>query len=95
MKLYADILDMSAGERGRELMRLRTLIRTHKVKRGNARCWHNDIMLYERALPDRSDGAGRMDLPFAVLISECKRYIRGQQCTEDRCKRGVRHVHTG
>ncbi len=71
---------MGLAERGRELMRLRRLIRTHKEKEGNARCWLNDVRLYSQTLPEGGGNAGRMDLPEAELLRNCKRYIRGQQC---------------
>lgn len=78
--LDKDIKKMSFGERGRELMRLRRLIRTHKAKKNNARCWHNDEQLYARALPEGSAHAGKMILPETTLLRNCTRYIRGQQC---------------
>lgn len=80
MKTERDILGMSFGKRGRELQRLRALIRTHKRKPNNARCWHTDEQLYDRALPEGSKDAGRMTLPEKVLLRKCKQYIRGQQC---------------
>lgn len=79
--LDKDIKDMSFGERGRELARVRRLIRTHKAKKNNARCWHNDEQLYARTLPEGSANAGKMILPENILIRNCKHYIRGQQCT--------------
>ena len=79
MKLDRDIASMSHGERGRELMRLRTLIRTHKAKRDNARCWLNDVVLYNKSLPEGGLGAGAMSQPFTKLIERCRSYIRGQQ----------------
>ena len=88
MKLDKDVADMGLGERGQEIMRLRRLIRAHKKKKGNARCWLNDATLYERALPEGSSGAGRMDLPEEVLLKNCQRYIRGQQRGK---KRPVQH----
>lgn len=79
MKLDGDVSQMSFGERGKELQRLRALIRTHKRKRGHARCWKNDADLYKRALPEGDGGAGRMDLPKKVLLRACEHYIDGQQ----------------
>ena len=85
MKLDTDIKKMSFGERGEELMRMRKLIRSHKRKRNNARCWHNDEQLYARILPEGSKHAGRMTLPEDVLLGNCRRYIHGQQCTQHKC----------
>lgn len=79
MKLDKDVKTMSKAQRGREIQRLRKLIRTHMGKKNNARCWLSDVQLYNRALPEGSSGAGRMDLPEAVLLGNCRRYIRGQQ----------------
>ena len=50
MKLDRDILDMSLGEARRALMRARNLVRTHKKRKDNARCWHGDLQLYDRVL---------------------------------------------
>lgn len=79
MRLDREIKEMTLGERGRELQRLRMLIRTHKSKSRNGRCWKNDENLYDLALPEGSEGGGRMDLPFDVLIAGCRKYIKGQQ----------------
>ncbi len=81
MKLDKDILEMSHAERGQELMRVRKLIRTHKAKRNNARCWLADLMLYAKTLPEKNTGAGSMDLPIQVLLKNCRQYIVGQQCS--------------
>jgi hypothetical protein len=78
--LDRDVKKMSFGARGRELMRLRRLIRTHKNKRGNARCWHADLELYARTLPENVRNSGQMDLPKDVLLRNCSRYIDRQQC---------------
>jgi hypothetical protein len=87
MKLDQDIRAMGLAARGQELMRLRNLLRSHKNKRDNARCWHNDEQLYARVLPEGSSGAGSMTLPETVLLRNCKRYIRGQQCVSRGCKK--------
>ena len=87
MKLDKDIKRMSHGKRGQELMRLRRLLRTHKAKENNARCWLNDRNLYDKALPEKSEGAGRMNLPEKVLLSNCRKYIRGQKCDMGKCPR--------
>lgn len=91
MKLDKDIQTMSFKARGQELMRLRSLIRTHKKKRDNARCWHNDETLYAKTLPEGSDGAGKMTLPEEKLLRNCRLYIRGQQCVNRRCSNGECH----
>ena len=85
MKLDSDIKEMSLGERGQELARLRQLIRIHKNKQNNARCWHTDTQLYDRTLPEGSTGAGQMNRPELVLLSDCKKYIRAQQCFKKGC----------
>ncbi len=79
MKLDSDIKKMSFGERGKELQRLRNLIRTHKVKKDNARCYMADDELYDKTLPEGGEGAGKMTLPREVLLVQCDRYIRQQQ----------------
>jgi hypothetical protein len=84
VKLDTDVKKMSSGERGQEIARLRKLIRTHKRKRDNARCWHGDEELYARTLPEGSRNAGRMTLPEDVLLRNCRKYIRGQKCSK--CK---------
>lgn len=80
MKLDSDIKAMNPDRRGQELQRLRGLIRSHKKKRGHARCWKNDENLYDLTLPEGSEGMGRMDLPKDVLMKKCSRYIDNQQC---------------
>ena len=87
MKIDSDIKEMTFAERGQELARLRQLIRTHKKKKDNARCWHNDTQLYDRALPEGSTGAGQMNQPEQILLGNCKKYIRGQQCFNRDCNR--------
>ncbi len=79
MALDSDIKKMSHGERGKEIARVRKLIRTHKRKEGNARCWLNDCNLYRAVLPEGGEGAGRMSLPTCVLLGFCKKYIEGQK----------------
>ena len=79
MKLDPDIKAMSFGERGKEFQRLRNLVRTHKANENNSRCWIADLDLYDRALPEGSGGAGKMDLPREVLLANCGRYIDRQQ----------------
>lgn len=94
MKLDKDIEKMSLAARGQELMRVRKLIRTHKKKKDNARCWHTDLQLYSATLPEGSRGAGEMSLPLPLLIQNCKKYIRGQQCTLHGCKKKGKHFGT-
>jgi len=86
MKLDRDILDMSLGELRKEIMRVRRLVRTHKKKKDNARCWHGDLQLYARIIPEGCEGAGKMRLPLSVLLRNCERYIQRQQCTKYGCK---------
>ena len=78
-KLDGGINMMNFSERGQEIQRLRNLIRTHKRKKGNARCWLNDKNLYEKALPEGSNNSGRMDLPEETLLKNCRNYIAGQK----------------
>ncbi len=100
MRTDKDIAEMSFGERGRELKRIWRLIRTHKRKRDNARCWHNDLQLYEAVLPEGCRGAGRMTLPKEVLLRNCSKYIDRQKCVGCPCqnkikkKKGARRVAT-
>ncbi len=80
-KLDPDIRRMSFGERGRELQKLRRLIRAHKRATGNARCWCNDRNLYEESLPEGHRGIGTMvGFPIEALLRNCRRYIVRQQC---------------
>ena len=81
MKLDKDVKDMTAGEARQALMRVRRLIRTHKRKKGNARCFHNDTALYNATLPEGSRGSGVMDLSEKEHLKKCARYVRLQQCS--------------
>jgi hypothetical protein len=85
MKIDIDVKEMTFSERGQELARLRSLIRTHKNKKDDARCWHTDTQPYEKALPEGSIDAGQMNQPEDVLLCNCKKYIRGQQCFKRGC----------
>ena len=78
----ADISKKSEAELRQELIRVRNAIRRHRKATGNARCWHNDLQLYERSLPD-SAPAGKMTQPMDELLQNCRRYIRRQQCGPD------------
>ena len=84
MKLDKDLKEKTVGELRRELQKARNAIRKHKKAEGNSRCWHNDLELYEKTLPEKGP-AGRMDLPEGVLLRNCKRYIRRQQCSGIGC----------
>lgn len=84
MNLDKDLHLMSFAARGQEIMRIRRLIRTHKKKKDNARCWLNDLQLYDDILPEGSGKAGRMNLPACVLLKNCKKYILGQKCKRKR-----------
>lgn len=86
MKLDRDIRAMGSAELRRELMRVRSLVRTHKKRKDNARCWHADLELYARILPEGDKGAGKMKLPEHVLLRNCWRYVQRQQCTKYGCK---------
>ncbi|MBX4200124.1 hypothetical protein KW790_01525 [Candidatus Parcubacteria bacterium] len=85
VELEEDLKCMSKEELAQELMRVRGLIRMHKRMEDNDRCWHNDAVLYDRVLPEGSEGRGRMDLPEGVLMRNCLRYIRGQKCERYKC----------
>jgi hypothetical protein len=78
-----DIKGMSPAELRREAMRLRDAIRKHRDAEENARCWHNDLALYG-VLPE-NEPPGRMDGPEEVLLRNCRRYIRRQQCDGSGC----------
>lgn len=82
MKLDPDIKKMTAGVARQELMRVRELIRTHRDREENSRCWHADEELYGRVLPE-TKLAGRMDGDKNVLLGNCARYIERQQCPGD------------
>ncbi len=77
-KLDAGVERMSLGERGKEIMRLRAIIRTHKKANGNARCWLLDEWLYEQALPE----GGRVASPAlpsrTIFLGNCERYYNRQ-----------------
>ena len=75
MKLDKDVKRMSKAERGRELQRLRRLIRTHMKRKGNEGCWLADVDLYNQTLPEGAGKAGQMDLPIDELLANCRRYI--------------------
>jgi ATP-dependent DNA ligase len=74
-----DIAEMAIGELRRELMRVRRIVRTHRDKIDDARCWHNDLQLYASVLPEEKP-PGRMDGQEDKLLRKCKKYIRRQQC---------------
>lgn len=66
-------------------MKLRHAIRKHRDAEENARCWHNDLSLYsvleEEVVP------GKMRGPEKILLQNCLRYIRRQQCSKPDCKK--------
>lgn len=74
---------MSTGQLRRELTRVRNAVRKHSKADGNARCWHNDLKLYEAGLPE-AEPAGKMIQPIEDLIKRCRQYIKRQQCTGPR-----------
>lgn len=80
MALDPDIRSMTGGHARRELMRVRQLVRTHRDRREDARCWHADAELYARILPEQSP-PGRMDGDKQRLLVHCARYIDRQQCS--------------
>jgi len=80
MKLDDDIKNMSFEQRGKALQRARNLVRTHKNKKNNARCWINDLNLYDKLLPEGIEKPGKMDLSLDILLENCKKYIEGQKC---------------
>lgn len=87
MKMDFDIKNKSEGELRLELQRVRNAIRRHKKADGNARCWHNDLDLYDRALPEGKKGSGKMDIAKEILLKNCGRYIDRQQCSVNGCKK--------
>ncbi len=76
---------MTPAQAKQKLQKIRNAVRRHRDAKGNARCWHNDLQLYEKALPEAKP-AGKMDLPESVLLKNCRRYIRRQQCPSTGCK---------
>jgi hypothetical protein len=97
-RMDEDVASMSFAECGREIVRLRQLIRTHKNKDGNGRCWMNDRNPYNKALPEGDKGAGRMDSPREVLLVNCKQCITGQKrrrCSKKRKRWTMSQHDTG
>ncbi len=82
-KMDADLKAMTPARLRREIMRLRRVLRKHRDADENARCWHNDLALYA-VLPEGKP-PGKMTLPEAVLLKNCRRYIRRQQCQANAC----------
>ncbi len=87
MKLDSDIKQKSIGQLRAELQKVRGAIRKHKKADGNARCWHNDLDLYGRTLPEGKNGSGKMDIEKEMLLKNCGRYIDRQQCSANGCKK--------
>lgn len=73
----ADVRRMNFAERGKEIRRLRSILRTHKKQHDNGRCW--DVQLYEHTLPEGAKGMGFMDLPKNVLLRNCEKFIDRQK----------------
>jgi len=88
-----DVKEMTVGRLRREVMRLRRAVRKHRDAQGNARCWHNDLKLYEAALPE-AEPAGRMDQPIEELLRNCQAYIKRQQCDKHSCLRSKKNIKT-
>ncbi len=84
MKLDYDLKEMTVGELRRLIMKMRQAVRRHRDADENARCWHNDLELYEKILPE-SKPAGKMTQSEKELLKNCKRYIRRQQCSLRGC----------
>ena len=82
----ADVKKMSLGKARQAIMRIRRALRKHRDAHGNARCWHNDVQLYARALPEAKP-AGKMTGSKKVLLRNCSRYIDRQKCTGAQCSR--------
>ncbi len=80
-----DVKKMTIGQLRREVMRLRHSIRRHRDAEENARCWHNDLVLYA-VLPEQKP-AGKMIGSFEKLLRNCRRYIHRQQCELSSCSR--------
>jgi hypothetical protein len=82
-KLDPDIRAMGFHARGQELQRIRTLMRTLVGKTGNACCWENYPILFDRVLPEGCDSVGDMTtLPPEVLLKRCWSFIRSHH---DKC----------
>ncbi|MEK7583902.1 MAG: hypothetical protein AAB490_01545 [Patescibacteria group bacterium] len=73
-----DVEKMAQGQLRREVKRLRDGLRKHRDARSNSRCWHNDLGLY--GLLPEGKKPGKMLGDEKMLLRNCKRYIRRQQC---------------
>jgi hypothetical protein len=71
-KIDPDVALMSLGERGREVMRLRSAVRKRRDAIDNAKCWILDEALYS-CLPE-SKAQGRITLPRCEFLKNCERY---------------------
>jgi hypothetical protein len=81
-----DVKQMTPAQLRREVMKLRRAIRKHRDADENARCWHNDLVLY--AALGEEVPAGTMSGPEDVLLQNCRRYIRQQQWVLHGCRYG-------
>ena len=84
-RMDADVRLMGAARLRREVMRLRSKIRSHRSTRDNARCWIKDQELYH-LLPERPKSRP-ISLPDAEFLVNCKRYLARQRRQE---RRGAR-----
>ena len=81
-----DIKAMSTTQLRRALARARHFIRKHKKADGNARCWHNDLDLYDRTLPEGGgEDTGTMGRSEEEHLARCRQYVRRQQCYMSDC----------
>lgn len=79
--LDTDVPAMTPAQLRQEVKRLRHAVRKHRDASENARCWHNDLVLYG-TLPEEIK-PGRMLGDEKKLLQNCQRYIRRQRCAED------------
>lgn len=69
---------LTGGDAKIEIRRTRRLMRTHKGKKDNGRCWLNDEVLYQATIPEGSDFLGA-DLSSEALLAQCDIYIRREK----------------
>lgn len=85
MKQDSDLPSMTPAQLRQEVQRLRQAVRKHRDTQENARCWHNDLVLYgtlsEEVKPGRMLGDEKQ------LLQNCQRYIRRQRCAQDCSKK--------
>lgn len=72
-----DLAKMNAEELRSELIRLRNGIRSHRDKKGDDRCWLNDVVLYQ-LLPEGKDASFKLP-DKDTFLKNCERFWRTRQ----------------